>query len=88
MTGDFVYEALYKELRDWVDNCDTDKYNCILDYIEKIAYEIGVRGDDTPASIVDNLVVNGDFIREGQDWYEERLESGEYSQKGDGIILI
>jgi hypothetical protein len=40
MTGDFVYEALTKELRDWIDNCDTDKYNCILDYIEKIAYEM------------------------------------------------
>ena len=88
MTGDFVYKALTKELRDWVDNCDTDKYNCILDYIDKIAYEMGVNGNDTPAWIIDNLVVNGDFVREGEDLYDERLQSGDYLQKGDGILLI
>lgn len=88
MTGDFVYEALTKELRDRYDNCDTDKYNCILDYIDRIAYEMGVNGNDTPAWIIDNLVVNGDFVREGEDLYEERLQSGDYLQKGDGILLI
>ena len=58
MTGQFVYDALIKELEERKDNCDTEKYNCVLDYIEHIAYETGVSGDDTPAGIVDNLIVN------------------------------
>jgi hypothetical protein len=47
-----------------------------------------VSGNDTPASIVDNLVVNGDFVREGDSLYDERLQNGEYLQKEDGILLI
>ena len=58
MTGDFVYEALLKELLDRRDNIDRDKYNLLYDYIRDIAYEMGVSGDETPAWIVDNLVVN------------------------------
>lgn len=88
MTWDFVYEALYKELRDRYDNCDTDKYNLILDYIDRIAYEMGVSGDQTPAWIVDNLVVNGDFVREWDDRRDEIVASREYQILGDGILLL
>ena len=49
MTGDFVYEALLKELLDRRDNIDRDKYNLLYDYIRDIAYEMGVSGDETPA---------------------------------------
>lgn len=88
MTGDFVYEALIKELSERKNNCNDNKYNLILDYIRDIAYDLGVSGDDTPAWIVDNLVVNWDFAYEGDDAYERALETGNYRRKGDGIILL
>ena len=49
MRGDFVYEALLKELLDRRDNCNDEKYNLVYDYIWDIAYEIGVDGNETPA---------------------------------------
>ena len=88
MRGDFVYEALLKELLDRRDNCDDDKYNLVYDYIWDIAYEIGVSGDETPAWIVDNLIVNGDYVYEWDRDYERALETGDYTRKGDGIILL
>lgn len=88
MRGDFVYEALLKELLDRRNNCDDDKYNLIYDYIRDIAYEIGVSGDETPAWIVDNLIVNWDFVYEWSSDYERALKSGDYARKGDGIILL
>lgn len=88
MTGDFVYEALLKELIDWRDNCDNDKYNLIYDYIRDIAYEMWVRGDETPAWIVDNLVVNWDFCYEWDDNYKRALRTGNYQMKWDWIILL
>ena len=88
MRGDFVYEALLKELLDRRDNCNDDKYNLVYDYIRDIAYEIGVSGDETPAWIVDNLIVNGDYVYEWSDDYERALETGDYIKKGDGIILL
>ena len=88
MTGDFVYEALLKELLEWRDNIDRDKYNLLYDYIRDIAYELGVSGDETPAWIVDNLVVNWDYAYEWDDNYERALRTGNYQMKGDWIILI
>ena len=88
MRGDFVYEALLKELLDRRDNCNDEKYNLVYDYIWDIAYEIGVDENETPAWIVDNLIVNGDFVYEWDDYYERALESGNYRKKGDGIILL
>jgi hypothetical protein len=49
MTGDFVYEALISELEQWKNNCDDEKYDVVYDYLEDVAYEIGVSPDDTPA---------------------------------------
>ena len=88
MRGDFIYEALLKELLDRRDNCDNDKYNLIYDYIRDIAYETGVSGDETPAWIVDNLIVNWDFAYEWDDMYERALETRNYTKKGDWIILL
>ena len=88
MRGDFVYEALLKELLDRRDNCNDEKYNLVYDYIRDIAYEIGVDGNETPAWIVDNLIVNGDYAYEWDDNYERALETGDYIKKGDGIILL
>ncbi len=88
MRGDFVYEALLKELLDRRDNCNDEKYNLVYDYIRDIAYEIGVSGDETPAWIVDNLIVNWDFAYEWDDMYKRALERDEYTKKGDGIILL
>lgn len=88
MTGDFVYEALLKELLDRRDNIDRDKYNLLYDYIRDIAYELWVSGDETPAWIVDNLVVNWDYAYEWDDNYKRALRTGNYQMKGDWIILI
>lgn len=88
MTGDFVYEALLRELLDRRDNIDRDKYNLLYDYIRDIAYEMWVSGDETPAWIVDNLVVNWDYAYEWDDAYKRALRTGNYQMKGDWIILI
>ena len=60
----------------------------IYDYIRDIAYEMGVSGNETPAWIIDNLVVNWDFVREWEDAYERALENENYLKKGEWILLI
>lgn len=88
MTGDFIYEALISELSHWIDNCDSDKYNLLYDYIYNIAYEQWVNPDWTPAYVVDNLVVNWDYSYEGDSRYDDLLESWDYAFKWDWIILV
>ena len=88
MTGDFVYEALVRELeqRDW--QIDSDKYNVVLDYLWDVAYELWVSEDDTPAGIVDNIVINWDFAYEGEDRYERCLRNWDYAKAWDGILFL
>jgi hypothetical protein len=47
-----------------------------------------VSGDETPAWIVDNLVVNWDFCYEWDDNYKRALRTGNYQMKWDWIILL
>ena len=49
---------------------------------------MGVSGNETPAWIIDNLVVNWDFVREWEDAYERALENENYLKKGEWILLI
>ena len=86
--GDFVYEALVRELEQRENQIDRDKYNVILDYLWDVAYDLGVMTSDTPALIVDNIVVNGDFAYEGEKRYEECLESWDYVKEWEGILYL
>ena len=88
MTWEFVYEALLRELNDRKDNCDTDKYNLLYDYIYEIAHDQWVNPNRTPAYVIDNLIVNWDYAYEWDSRYDELLESWDYSYKWDWIIFI
>ena len=89
MTGDFVYEALVLALEQWKStDIDDDKYNLVYDYLEEIAYNLWVDENDSPDSIVDNLIINGDYAYEWEERYERAIRNCEYTAKGDGIVLL
>jgi hypothetical protein len=60
----------------------------VYDYLEDVAYEIGVSPDDTPAWIVDNIIINGDFAYEWEDRYERALRHWDYVKQWDGILFL
>lgn len=78
MTWDFVYYALLDSLDKWRNNLDTPKFNLIFDFLDELAYSIGVSENDTPDSIIDNIVVNWDYAYEWEERYNELLESWDY----------
>ena len=72
--SDFIVEALetFFDMRvtnrpDWVNDARLSLKNALLDMCE----ECGVSADATPSSIVDNFLINGDFISR-DDWEEEQ----------------
>ena len=74
VSSDFIVEAIetFFDMRvtncpDWVNDARLSLKDDLLDFVENC----GVSADATPSSIVDNFLINGDFISR-DDWEEEQ----------------